>query len=225
MPEEPNTSPPGGATPPNGPATGNQGNSSATLPVPALTLDEALKKLADLEHSNRNASEEVERHRKKLTAYEKAEKEREAASQAAKDAELGEVERTKKQFSTLQSEYEAYKKATQDRIVRYEIEAQASKLGIIDPEAASALLNKSLLEFGEDGSPSNAEKLLKDLIKNKPYLAPAKQEQAQEQSSPAQTASNSRPPVTPPMNPGRSTIAQPNAPQGPVRLGDIQWKR
>lgn len=227
MGEETTTSPSGGATPPTGPATGNQGAGSATQPTPALSPDEATKKLADLEHSNRNALEEVERHRKKLSAYEKAEKEREAATQAAKDAELGEVERTKKQFSDLQAQHNEYTLRMQDRIVRYEIENQAAKLGIIDPEAAAALLPRASLEYDEDGAPTNAEKLLKDLIKNKPYLAPKASEQP---ASPAQTANLSQPsaPAVPPFNvSGRSSIQAPDQlPQGqPVRLNQITWKR
>jgi hypothetical protein len=219
------TSPQTGATPATGPATGTKVADSAMQPATALTLDEALKKLAEHEHLQNNAKEELERHRKKLTAYEKQEKEAAEAKRLADEAQLSEIERTKKQFSDLQSEYEAFKKMMQDRIVRYEIEGQASKLGIIDPEAASALMNKSLLEFNEDGTPSNAEKLLKDLIKNKPYLAPAKPEDPP--TTPAQTASQQQPPLTPAMNPGRSSIAiQGTPPQGQItRLDQIQFKR
>lgn len=222
-----NTSPSPGVTPgtPGTPVTGTPASGSVTQPVAALTLEEALKKLAEVEHSHANAKEENDRHSKKLSAYEKAEKERLAAEQAVKDAELGEIERTKKQFSDLQSEYEAYKKSTQDRIVRYEIEAQASKLGIIDPEAASALLDKSKLEMAEDGvTPNNAEKLLKDLIKNKPYLAPKPAEfTQQEETPPAQTAMQQRPPATPMMNPGRTQISPPGQlPPGKItRLNEV----
>ena len=209
----------------SGPATGNTAPSGATPEKAALSLEEATKRLADLEHSNFNAKEELERHRKKLTAYEKQEKETAEAKRLADEAQLSEIERTKKQHSELQAEYEAFKKMMQDRIVRYEIEGQASRLGIIDPEAASALMNKSLLEFNEDGTPSNAEKLLKDLIKNKPYLAPAKPEDPP--ATPAQTATQQKPPLTPAMNPGRSSIAvQGTPPQGQItRLDQIQFKR
>jgi hypothetical protein len=158
--------------------------------------------------------------RKRLKTYEDSEKETAEAKRLAEEAQLSEIERTKKQFSDLQSEYDTFKKQMQDRIVRYEIEAQASKLGIIDPEAASALLNRSTLEYGEDGTPNNAEKLLKDLIKNKPYLAPKPVDPPKEEqpAPPAQTANQQRPPMTPAMNPGRSAISTPNtAPQGPYK--------
>jgi len=228
MTTEQSTSPQTGVTPAPGTPVMGSASGSVTQPVAALTLEEALKKLAELEHSHANAKEENDRHSKKISVYEKAEKERLAAEQAAKDAELGEIERTKKQFSDLQSEYAAFKQQMQDRIVRYEIEAQASKLGIIDPEAASALLNKSSLEFSEDGTPNNAEKLLKDLIKNKPYLAPPKQEssqQSQEQqlTNPAQTASQQKPPATPAMNPGRTQISPPSAPQQQGKYQPPSW--
>lgn len=213
---------------PSGPTTGtNTAPSGATPDKAALALEEALKRLADLEHSNFNAKEEVDRHRKKLTAYEKQEKETAEAKRLADEAQLSEIERTKKQHLDLQAEYEAYKKSTQDRIVRYEIEGQAGKLGIIDPEAAAALMNRSLLEYNEDGTPNNAEKLLKELIKNKPYLAPKPAEPPAELPTVPAATQHQQPPVTPAMNPGRSSIAPPTTPSiGQItRLDQINFKR
>jgi len=220
------TSPTSGLTPASGSSLTDTPASEGLKPQKnALTLEEALKKLSDYEHEVQLARGAEDRLGKKLSSYEKKEKEAAEAKRLADEAQLSEIERTKKQHADLQSEYEAFKKMMQDRIVRYEIEGQASKLGIIDPEAASALMNKSLLEFNEDGTPNNAEKLLKDLIKNKPYLAPAKPEDPP--ATPAQTASQQQPPLTPAMNPGRSSIAvQGTPPQGQItRLDQIQFKR
>jgi hypothetical protein len=222
MAEQENTSPSPSATL-GTPGTGATPNasSSATQQGAAPTLEEALRKLADLEHSSKNASEEVERHRKKLTAYEKAEKEREAAAQAVKDAELGEVERTKKQLSDLQAKYDAETEKYKQELISTKVQLSAKEKGIIDTELAAMAIQKSL-EFGDDGMPTNIDKALDTLIKSKPYLAPKQQEPTQElPASPAQTANPQRPPApqTPPMNPGRSQISPPSAPpqQGPYR--------
>jgi hypothetical protein len=227
MAEEQNTSPSTpatGVTP--GPATGPNATTGAMPQVAALTHEEALKKLADLEHSNRNASEEVERHRKKLTAYEKAEKEREAAAQAAKDAELGEVERTKKAYTDLQAKYDTEISKYRQELISAQVQVAAQAKGIIDTELAAMAIQKSL-EYGDDGLPTNIDKALDNLIKSKPYLAPAKTEQGQ--PNPAQTANPSQQtPAIPAFNvSGRTSIAPPDQlPKGQiVQLNQIPWKK
>lgn len=178
---------------------------------PDVTLEAALARIAELEHSHKNAREQADRQAKKLTAYEKAEQDK-------KDAELSEVERIKKQHAELQSQHEAYTRQMQDRIIRYEVERAATKLNIIDPDAAVKLLDLSELEYDDSNNPTNAEKLLEKLIKQKPYLlAPAKEpEQA---PIPARAST----PALPAMNPGRSSIAAPDSvpPGKPVRLADV----
>lgn len=213
-------------TPPT-PVTGNAPG-GATPPAAALSLEEAMKRIADLEHSHGNATEELKRHRSKLSVYEKAEQEAEIARKAAEEAQLNELERAKKQAAELQAQHAAYKQQAQERIVRYEVERQAAKLGIIDPEAAAILiLSANELEYGEDGTPTNADKLLEKLLKNKPYLAPAKP--AEPPATPAQTTPPARAqtPALPAMNPGRTSIAQPGQtlPSGrPPRLADV-WRK
>lgn len=208
MSEEQQTSSAQGATP--AADTPEMGNTSggATPPTKSTpAAEELLKEIEELKRSHGNAKEELDRHRKKLTAYEKKEAEADAARKEAEEAQLSQLERTQKQLSELQDHLQM----KQDRIVRYEIERQAQKLGIIDPDAAATLLlqNRSELELDEDGSPKNAEKLLEALVKNKPYLVP-KQEQQQQQQTPAQTAQPARSaPVIPAMSPGRSNIPAP----------------
>ncbi len=206
MPEE-NTSPGGTSatqTPPT-PAIGNASGSATPPAKPDTTLEEALKRITELENSHKNATEEVERHRKKLTAYEKQEKEREAQVQAAKDAELGELERERKQRTAAEARIQQLQ---QENIVEKVINA-AHKKGIIDPDlAALAILqDKSLLD--ENGMPTDLDKALDTLIKNKPYLVPP--EPAEPAPSPAQTATPpaQQTPAIPAMNPGRSSIPGP----------------
>lgn len=224
MEETTNTSPGTSATPNPGPAMGNNtAPSGATPEKAALSLEEAMKRIADLEHSHKNASEEVERHRKKLTSYEKLDKEREAAAQAAKDAELSELERTKKQHSELQAKYDAEMQQYKQELISAKVQLAAKEKGIIDTELAAMAIQKSL-EYGDDGMPTNIDKALDTLIKNKPYLAPKPPETSQE---PAQTANLQRPPATPAMNPGRTQISTPSQlpPNQIVRLDQLQMKR
>src|SRR5690348_17980877 len=115
-------------TPVPTPATGTPATGGATPPVSTATptLEEVQRRYEELERSHKNAKEELERHRKnakKLADYEKAEQE-------AKEAQLSEIERIKKQHADLQAQHEAHVRQTQERIVRYEVEAQARRLNI-----------------------------------------------------------------------------------------------
>lgn len=198
-----NTSSDPGVTPTSDtPVTGTPASPAGVMPQmkPSVTLEEALARIAELEHSHKNAVEERDRHRKKLSTYEKAE-------QDAKDAQLSEIERIQKQHSDLQQQHSAYTQAMQQRVTRYEVEKQAAKLGIIDPDAAARLLDASELEYDESGIPSNAAKLLEKLVKNKPYLAPAQSQSGEPATPPARVGA----PAVPAMNPGRTNITPPDA--------------
>jgi hypothetical protein len=126
--------------------------------------------------------------RKRLKAFEDAQAQAEAAK-------LTEQERLQKHASDLQAKYDSDTSALTERIVRYEVERQASKLGIVDPDAAAKLIDWSALEYDEDGTPTNAETLLKDLLKARPWLAQAQQGKAAPSSggatNPSRTAASS----------------------------------
>lgn len=225
MTEEANNPSSPGSVMPTGdqPATGTAPG-GATPPAATPTVEELLKELAELKHAHGNAKEEVERHRKKLSTFEKAEAEREQAKKAAEEAQLSELEKLNKRYAELQSQHTEYSRQMQERVVRYEVEKQARALGIIDEDAAAKLLDWSELEYDDSGTPHNAKKLLEKLIKNKPYLAPPVQQQQtpNAQQPPLQGSARQQAPLTPAMNPGRTQIAQPGSnPPGRIpRLSD-----
>ncbi len=116
--------------------------------------------------------------------------EMEAAQKAADDAKLSDTERLTKRAAQLEAELAHERTEKQDRINHYETQLAASKLGIVDPEAAVKLLDWSNLEYDEDGRPKEIDKALAALLKAKPYLAA--------QATPG------RPPASP-TNPARPT--------------------
>lgn len=198
---------------PETPVTGTPATASETPQKPPLTLEEVLKRNAELEHSHKNAREQADRQAKLLEKYQKQERDAEAAKKAEDDAKLDELTRERKQRAELQATHDTYTKSMQARIIRYEVEREAAKLGIIDPEAAAMLLDWTALETDEQGTPTNAVKLLEQLVKNKPYLAP----KVAEQSEPAPPARGNGAPTIPAMNPGRSNIPAPGiVPPGQV---------
>lgn len=229
-----NTSLDGGATPNSStPATGNA-PSGATPPVqPALTLEEALKKIADLEHTHGNAKEELERHRKKLTAYEKQEQERAEQQKQAELAQLSEIERVKKEHAEIQAQHEAVIRELQETRIQHSVMREATALNFIHPEIAARLVDWSELEYDDKGAPTNVQKLLDKLTKSMPELVRAPQAPTAQPESTNQPQAPTRPngglrpapfaPAVPAMNPGRSNIPAPgvNPPGSPVRLSDV----
>lgn len=105
-------------------------------------------------------------YRKKLRALEQEVKRRD-------DEKLSETERLQARLAELEQERTTYQTERQERILRYETMLAASKLGIIDPEAAYKLLDVSQIEFDDDGAPKNLERCLHALLEAKPYLAAA----------------------------------------------------
>jgi hypothetical protein len=209
----------GGATPLIGsPATGTPAPAGATPPVAALTLEEALKKIAELELHAQNKTEEASRHGVKLTAAEKelaAYKAKEAADAAA---QLSELERAQKQAADAAIQQEALAKELENARVFQDVTRLAGKFNFLvspDTLARMLLLEKAAIEF-TDGKPQNIEKLLEKLAKAEPGLV-----------KPADAQQQQGAPALPGMDPGRSSIQPPKAgtPGRPPRLTDPGiWK-
>jgi hypothetical protein len=159
--------------------------------------------------------EENAAHRTKLSTYEKAEADRQAAA-------LSDVEKATKRAAEAEARIQQY----QQQLAAAHVKLAAQAMGIIDPDLA-ALAIAGQLQFGDDGLPTNVDALLKELVKQKAYLVAAKP--AETPQTPAQTGSTPAAPNIPAMNPGRTNIAQPGAqptdPRRMPRLGDITFKR
>jgi len=115
--------------------------------------------------------EEAKKLRSEAAGLRRRLKELEDAKRAAEDAKLSEAERLQNRLAELEREQAMYQQERQERTVRYEVMLAASRLGIVDPEAAYRLLDVADLEFEDDGRPKNVEQALRALIKAKPYLA------------------------------------------------------
>jgi multidrug efflux pump subunit AcrA (membrane-fusion protein) len=150
-PVDPQQQPQAGSTPESPQA----GTSQPTLTP--LTHEQALAELARVRH------ESAER-RVKLTQLEQAQQE-------AERAKLSKQEQLQAKIADLERAQSERDRAHQERTVKYEVQLHASKLGIMHPDAAAKLLDWSQLEYAEDGSPKNAQKLLKDLVAAMPELA------------------------------------------------------
>lgn len=206
------TTPPN-AAPPTTPLAGNASVApqpqagNTTTPEPqagegqeSISLEEA-KKLRS----------EAANLRKRMKAYEDAEV-------AAQQAAMSDAQKASKRADDAEAKVKAY----QTQLVTAQVKLAAQTKGIIDPDIA-ALAIQSSLEYGDDGMPTNLEKALTDLIKNKPYLMAPSGQQAP--TTPAQTVNGQRPPTVPAMNPGRANIQSPSAlPPGKIPTLDEVYR-
>ena len=162
-------------------------SSSGQAPLAQQDYD---KIIADLRKENAQ-------HRTKLKAFED--------QQAAADlAKLGDLEKANKQLEQAQAQL----KTLQEKYVDAQVRLAASEK-FADTELA-AMAVKGKLEYGDDGLPTNLDKALDELAKNKPLLL------KQGSTADAPPVSPATPNV-PAMNPGRSQIAQPGTlPTGKV---------
>jgi hypothetical protein len=116
-------------------------------------------------------AEYVRRLRAEAAEYRKRLREFEQAQKAAEEAKLSGEERLQKRLSELERAEATWQQERQERTLRYETLLAAQRLGLVDPEAAYKLLDLASVEFDDDGKPKNLEKLLRDLVRARPWLA------------------------------------------------------
>lgn len=114
MPED-QTPPTPGVTPgtPGTPVTGT--SIGVTPPKSPTTLEEALAKLADLEHSNRNKTEENDRKSQKIQEFEAAKQKQEQLAAKALEDRL----KQQGEFQKLAEQHEAKVKELEPTVERY----------------------------------------------------------------------------------------------------------
>lgn len=140
-----------------------QTNQQDSAPAGAQAGQEPEPERFDAEYVKRLRAEAAE-YRKRLRELEQTVKQHE-------EAKLSETERLQKRLAELEREHAAWQRERQEHTLKYETMLAASRLGIVDPEAAYRLLDLTKLEFDEDGNPKNLDKALQELLKAKPYLA------------------------------------------------------
>lgn len=129
-----------------------------------MSLDEA-----------RKLRREAQGLRKRLAELEKGEADRKAAA-------LSEAERATQAAQAGQQELARLREEHRTAVIRYEVMLLASKLNVVDPDAAVRLLDLQAVETAEDGAldAKGIEAALRALLKAKPYLVRAEQVTAPE---------------------------------------------
>ena len=96
---------------------------------------------------------------------EKAERYDELAEQG-KSAE----QKLQESLANRERELEDLRRTHQETLVGSAAALAGGKLGVVDPEAVTKLLDWSQIEYDESGRPTNVDDLVKALVAEKPYL-------------------------------------------------------
>jgi len=86
------------------------------------------------------------------------------------DKDLDEQTKKDRRLAELESERTALLQERQRTMVTMEVNRLQPKMGLVDVDAASRLLDWDLIEYGDDGKPANVEDLVRDLLREKPYM-------------------------------------------------------
>lgn len=89
---------------------------------------------------------------------------------AREDAELSEQEKAMKRLAEMESELEASRASLRDTRLRAAIAAEAPRLGIVDADAATRLLDVSLLDYDPGTGWEGVSDALRALAQERPWL-------------------------------------------------------
>ena len=123
-------------------------------------------------------------------------KERAAKADELEQAQLTEKERLEARVEQAEKQAQAADQRIAEALISTAIQVQAGQMGVVDPEAASLLIDRSNVRYSAEDGVSGVEDALTQLLENKPYLK----------------ATNRTPNINPeggqPDNPVRLTAAQ-----------------
>jgi hypothetical protein len=125
----------------------------------------------------------------------------EAAQKAAEEAQMSELEKAQRRISEYQQQEAEWQIERQQWRIAQAVQTHAARLGIVDVDAASRLLDTSALDYDESGNPTNADALLAAMLEQRPWLRGAQTTAPAAPTSPAQPF---RPSAGLPAAPARS---------------------
>lgn len=129
-------------------------------------------------------AQEAARYRTENKALAAKVAEYEAAKRAAEEAQMSELEKAQRRLSEYQQQEAEWQMERQQWRIAQSVQMHAARLGIVDVDAASRLLDTAALEYDESGQPTNAEALLAAMLEQRPWLRGAQTPAAPSQQQP-----------------------------------------
>ncbi len=97
-------------------------------------------------------------------------KERAAKADELEQAQLTEKERLEARVEQAEKQAQAADQRIAETLISTAIQVQAGQMGVVDPEAASLLIDRSNVRYSAEDGVSGVEDALTQLLENKPYL-------------------------------------------------------
>ena len=97
-------------------------------------------------------------------------KERAAKADELEAAQLSDQDKLEARAHEAERKAEAAIQQVASAVIASEVKVRASQMGIIDPDAAYLLLDRTNLSYAEDGKVSGVDDALTQLMEDKPYL-------------------------------------------------------
>lgn len=159
---DPTVTAPPPATPP---ATGAPAVPATGTPPPADAAPTYTpEQIAELVASN-------ERIQKALAESNKENEKRRKDAKAIEDAKLTDEERAKGERAEFEAQREAFLVEQAELRVNQQVLGLAGRLGLVDVDIVTRLIDWDDLEFDDTGAPTNVEAVVKAIIARKPILA------------------------------------------------------
>lgn len=153
----------GTAQPQAGTVSPSQAEGAQSAQAAGATAESGTGDVTRLTSENADLRKENASFRTRLKALEKAEEDRQTAS-------LSDIEKRDRRIAELEREVADHAARSQESTVRMAVLDAAARLGFRSPELAFRALDRSGIEFKDDGTPKNVEKLLRELLEREPYL-------------------------------------------------------
>ncbi len=151
--------PSGGQAPPPSDASGQEPNGKTESQYQSDLTPEQLR--AELSRVRREAAS----YRTKLAEYE-------AQKTAAERAQMDEATRAKAEAAEYKQKFEQARESARKSALMGQVGMKVGPLGIVDPEAALALIREQV-SYNEKDEPENVDELLTRLVQAKPWLTSA----------------------------------------------------
>ena len=131
--------------------------------------DGSFKPITTQEDFDRALGARLHQERSKFLDYDDL-KAKAAELDKLKEGQKSELEKEQDARAAAEREREHLKVELQDARLEREVLTSAGKKGIVDPDAAVRLLDRSKITYDQDGRPNNVDALLDELAAAKPYL-------------------------------------------------------
>lgn len=160
-----------GAEPPAGNAGSGQEPPSGQGQEPAAGAGPATGDGETAEQRLARMEREMAELRRENAGYRTRQREAEQEAERQRQAGLSEAQRTAEAATRLEEENRALREQVRSAALTSAAVAAATKLGFRNPELAVRLLDRSAIEWTDDGQPKGVEQQLRELAKADPYLA------------------------------------------------------